>query len=98
MSDPYAVLGISPDSDDEAIRRRYLELVKQFSPERHPDKFAVIREAYESTRDLVTRLRHRLFEAGKEESVEAIIEELTCRSSRRRLSLQMLLSTQKRKP
>jgi curved DNA-binding protein CbpA len=92
MTDPYAVLGLSPDSDDETIRRRYLELVKQFSPERHPEKFAAVRRAYESLKDLNTRLRYRLFEAGKNESVEAIIEELACRTSRRRVSLQTLLS------
>lgn len=93
MSNPYQVLGLPPDSDDEAIRRRYLELVRQFSPEHHPEKFAAIRAAYESLRDLNTRLRYRLFQAGKEESVEALIEEITCRRARRRLSLAMLLST-----
>ena len=67
MSDPYEVLGLPPDSDDETIRRRYLELVRQFSPEHHPEKFAAVRAAYESLRDLDTRLRHRLFEAGKKE-------------------------------
>src|SRR5438128_958516 len=93
MSDPYEVLGLPADCDDDAIRRRYLELVKQFSPEHHPEKFAAIRAAYESLRDLDTRLRYRLFEAGKKESVDAIIEELTCRSARRRVSLKTLLST-----
>jgi curved DNA-binding protein CbpA len=91
MSDPYAVLGLPPDSGDEAIRRRYLELVRRFTPEHHPDKFAAVRAAYDSLRDLDTRLRHRLFEAGKHETVDAIIEELTCRSSRRRVSLKELL-------
>ena len=47
MADPYTVLGLPADSNDEAIRRRYLELVKQFSPERHPEKFAAVRQAYE---------------------------------------------------
>jgi curved DNA-binding protein CbpA len=93
MTDPYAVLGLPPDSNDEAIRRRYLELVRQFSPEHHPERFAAIRAAYESLRDLNTRLRYRLFEAGKNESVEAIIEEITCRTPRRRVSLRTLLST-----
>jgi curved DNA-binding protein CbpA len=92
MTDPYAVLGLAPDCDDETIRRRYLELVKQYTPERHPERFAVIRRAYDSLRDLNTRLRHRLFEAGKNESVDAIIEELTCRTARRRVSLKTLLS------
>jgi curved DNA-binding protein CbpA len=96
MSNPYSVLGLPPDSPDEAIRRRYLELVRQFSPEHHPEKFAAIRAAYDSLRDLDTRLRHRLFESGRQESVEALVEEIACRSSRRRLSLEALLSTLKR--
>jgi curved DNA-binding protein CbpA len=96
MTDPYAVLGLPADSDDDTIRRRYLELVRQFSPEQHPEKFAAIRRAYENLKDLNTRLRYRLFEAGKNESVDAIIEEIACRTSRRRLSLEMLLSLVKR--
>jgi curved DNA-binding protein CbpA len=92
MTDPLAVLGLPPDCDDEAIRRRYLELVRQFSPEHHPERFAAVRAAYEKLRDLNTRLRYRLFEAGKKENVEAILEELACRSPRRRVSLKLLLS------
>ncbi len=91
MSDPYEILGLTQDSSDEAIRQRYLELVRQYSPEHHPEKFAAIRSAYESMRDLDTRLRHRLFHAGRKESVEAIIEELTCRTSRQRIPLHRLL-------
>jgi curved DNA-binding protein CbpA len=91
MTDPYAVLGLPPDSDDEAIRRRYLELVRQFSPEHHPEKFAAIRAAYESLRDLNTRLRYRLFDAGKKDTIDAILEELACRSARRRVSLKALV-------
>ena len=92
MSDPYEVLGLSPDSDDETIRRRYLQLVREFSPERHPERFAEIRRAYDSLKDLDTRLEHRVFEAGKNESVDAIVEELTCRMPRRRLSLKELFA------
>jgi preprotein translocase subunit Sec63 len=95
MTDPYQVLGISPESNDDAIRRRYLELVRQFSPEHHPDKFAAIRAAYENTRDLMTRLRTRLFESGRHESVDALIEEVKCRSQRRRVSLKTMLSAQR---
>ena len=52
MTDPYQILDLPPDSDDEAIRRRYLELVRRFPPERNPEKFASIRSAYESLRAL----------------------------------------------
>jgi curved DNA-binding protein CbpA len=96
MTDPYQVLGLPADSDDDTIRRRYLELVRQFSPEQHPEKFAAIRAAYESLRDVTTRLRHRLFEAGKKETVDALIEELACHSPRRRLSLEALLAIVRR--
>jgi curved DNA-binding protein CbpA len=92
MDDPHAVLGLPPDSDDEAIRRRYLELVRQFSPEHHPEKFAAVRAAYERLRDRDARLRYRLFEAGKKENLDAIVEEVACRSPRRRVSLETLLS------
>jgi DnaJ-class molecular chaperone len=92
MTDAYAVLGLPDDSDDGAIRRRYLELVRQFSPERHPERFAAVRKAYESLRDLDTRVRHRVFEAGRTESIEALIEETACQSPRHRLSLQTLLT------
>jgi len=92
MIDPYVILSLPPDSDDEAIRQRYLELVWQFTPEHHAEKFAAIRAAYESLRDQDARLRYRLFEAGRQETVDSILEELTCRSSRRRVSLKQLLS------
>ena len=93
MTDPYEVLGLPADADDETIRRRYLELVRQFPPEQHPERFAAVRTAYESLRDLTTRLRHRVFETGNKESVEALIQELACRSHRRRVPLATLLKT-----
>jgi curved DNA-binding protein CbpA len=92
MSNPYMVLGLPPETDDAAIRQRYLELVRHFTPEHHPERFSAIRAAYDSLRDQDARVRHRLFEAGKQETVDAILEELTCRSSRRRVPLKLLLS------
>jgi curved DNA-binding protein CbpA len=92
MDDPHVVLGLAADADDDTIRRRYLELVRQFSPEHHPEKFAAIRAAYERLRDRDTRVRYRLFEAGRKETIESIVEEIACRSSRRRVSLKTLLS------
>jgi curved DNA-binding protein CbpA len=92
MTDPYEVFGLPGDSDDETIRRRYLDLVRQFPPEHAPQKFAAIRAAYEALKDLNTRLRHRLFEAGRKESLDVLIEEIACRSPRRRMSLKLLLN------
>lgn len=92
MTDPYSILGISADADDETIRQRYLELVRRYPPEHHPEKFAAVRQAYESLRDTTTRLRYRLFEAGKNDSLDALIEEISCQSPRRRVSLKTMLS------
>lgn len=98
MTDPFETLGLPVDASDDDIRRRYLDLVKQYSPERHPEKFAAVRQAYDSLKDLDTRLRYRLFEEGKHESIDSLIEELQCKTPRRRLSLQTLLSVVQTKP
>jgi curved DNA-binding protein CbpA len=95
VGDPYVTLGVEPDAADETIRRRYLELVRQYTPEQHPEKFAAIRAAYERLKDLDARVRHRLFEQGKREGIDELIEELACRTPRRRYGLQALLSMQR---
>ncbi len=91
MSDPYTILDLSPDSTDDTIRRQYLTLIRIHSPERDPDRFAEIREAYEKLRDPVVRLRYHLFEAGKDESLSAIIADAKAHTSRRRVSVPALL-------
>jgi curved DNA-binding protein CbpA len=93
MTDPYAVLGVSPENDDETIRKRYLELVREFSPEQHPQRFAAIRTAYEAVRDLNSRVKYRVFEQGRRDSIEQVIEEIACRSKRQRYSLQTLMDS-----
>jgi curved DNA-binding protein CbpA len=95
MTDPYSVLGVPDDADDETIRRRYLELVREFPPERHPEKFAAVRAAYERLKDLDARVRHRLFEQGKRDGIEEIIEDMACRTPRRRYGLTALLQMQR---
>jgi len=85
MSDPYTVLGLALDSTDDAIRRRYLQLVRTYTPERAPERFAAIREAYDKLRDPISRLRYRVFEAGKDDTLEAIIADAKARLPRRRV-------------
>jgi DnaJ-class molecular chaperone len=90
--DPFAVLGVSPEAGDDEIRRRYLELVREHPPEREPERFAAVRAAYEKVRTLDSRVRYRLFELGKHESIEGVVEEIACRTPRPRLGLQALLT------
>lgn len=58
---PYDILGIPRTTDDEAVRKAYLELVRQHSPDRDPDRFQQISRAYEQLKDEDARLRYDLF-------------------------------------
>lgn len=51
----YSVLGVRPSDDAETIRARYLELVREFTPERAPEAFQNIRVAYEVLSDPKSR-------------------------------------------
>ena len=92
MSDPYAVLGLPLDSSDEQIRRRYLELVRTHTPERAPERFAAVREAYERLRDPVVQLRFRLFEAGEDDSLDSLIADARSGAAQRRATVDELLA------
>lgn len=50
-----ARLGVQPGADDEALRAAYLEKVRQHPPDREPDLFESIRDAYEQLRDPALR-------------------------------------------
>lgn len=49
--DPFQVLGLPQDAGEAEVRARYLELVKQFPPDREPEKFREVRAAYEASKD-----------------------------------------------
>ena len=79
MSDPFAILELPRDADEAAIRRRYLELVRQFPPDRDPERFASIRAAYDEIRDPVRRLEAMLFEVATTDTIDAIAADLRAR-------------------
>jgi len=53
--DPEGFFGLSGDVDRKDLKRRYNALIRQFKPEKHPEEFQKIREAYE---ELDNRLRY----------------------------------------
>jgi hypothetical protein len=49
--DPFKILGIDRNNyKHEDLKKRYLELVKKFPPEKRPDKFEEIRFSYDLIR------------------------------------------------
>ncbi len=60
MDDPFTVLGVTDDAGDAEIRRRYLALVKDFPPDRAPERFQEFRAAYEALSDERKRLETKL--------------------------------------
>jgi curved DNA-binding protein CbpA len=93
MSDPYEVLELTPDAGESEIRQRYLELVRAFPPDRAPERFAAIHEAYASLRDPAKRVRAQIFSlGGKSDSFEAIVADLQARLREVRLPVDDLLA------
>ena len=90
--DPYEVLGLERGAVESLVRRRYLELVRSFPPEREPEKFKEIRSAYDRLRDPVARMEQRLFEDGGGELIEIVISEVRERHRGHRVPTELLLS------
>ncbi len=92
MEDPYKVLGIGPDADPDQIRGRYLALVRQHPPERDPEKFAAVREAYDQLRDPVVNLERRLFSLDWAETIETLLVAEGQQLSQKPIPTEVLLS------
>jgi len=60
QDDPRQVLGIPPEAGDDEIRAAYLRKVKEFPPDRAPQEFEKVRDAYETLRDPRRRMRELL--------------------------------------
>jgi DnaJ-class molecular chaperone len=96
VADAYEILGLTRNSSEADIRQRYLELVRQYPPERAPEQFAAIRKAYEQLRDPVERLRTVLFDVGGDDSMPAILADVRRRLRSARIPTQVLLSLAER--
>ena len=61
MNNPFEILMVSPDATDEAIKRAYLQKVKEYPPDQAPEQFQAVRSAYESVQNHKARLAYSLF-------------------------------------
>lgn len=70
--DPWTILGIAPGAGDEAIREAYLGKVKAHPPDREPEAFERVRDAYEALKDPRSRAR-RVLDADPLEPLVALL-------------------------
>lgn len=73
--DPREVLGVSQTASEEDIRAAYVLKLKEFPPDRSPEQFERIRDAYEMLRDARQRARHRLFSIDPEAPLAALLSD-----------------------
>jgi curved DNA-binding protein CbpA len=60
-SDPYLVLGLPRTASQVEIKRSYFALIRQYPPETAPDKFKIVRAAYEKIKDATRRTETDIF-------------------------------------
>ena len=61
MKYPYTVLGLPENTADTEIRNSYLAKIKEFPPEKYPEKFQDIAEAYDMIKDELSRAKLSVF-------------------------------------
>ena len=72
--DPKKILGIEHDASQDDIRAAYLRKVKEFPPERAPEEFERIRDAYEILRDPYRRAAHLLFSVDPSAPLPSLLD------------------------
>ena len=72
--DPGEVLGVGQDAGEEEIRAAYVRKVKEHPPDRSPEEFERIRDAYDSLRDPRRRMREKLLSVDPLAPFVSVIE------------------------
>ena len=89
MKTPFEILDIPEDSEDAAVKKAYLEMVKRYPPEHFPADFQRIRASYELIRTRKDRLRFSLFDTTLP-GVEEIISDIRASRQGKRPDIEML--------
>ncbi|MBY0457986.1 MAG: DnaJ domain-containing protein [Gemmataceae bacterium] len=92
MPSAHETLGVSSTATAAEIRTRYLQLVREFPPDRAPERFAEIRAAFDELRDPGPQLERRLFSLSTNDSLDALQNELRARLNLAKLPSAVLLS------
>ncbi len=74
--DPQKILGVSQDADASEIRTAYLNKIKEYPPERCPEEFEGVRDAYKILSDPCSRTRIMLRSADPEAPLVTLLDNL----------------------
>lgn len=83
MTTPFEILGVPEDADDVDIKKAYLARVREFPPEREPERFQTVRDAYETLRGPRERIAWRLFKSDVPDPTPLLKEWLARATPRR---------------
>jgi len=71
---PRSILGVSVDAGEEEIRQAYLKKIRQYPPDRAPEEFERIRDAYETLRDPCARTLAMLRSVDPRAPLQTLLE------------------------
>jgi len=72
--DPKSILGVSADAGEEEIRNAYLKKIRQYPPDRAPEEFERVRDAYETLRDPCARTLAMLRSIDPKAPLQTLLE------------------------
>lgn len=61
MENLYEILNISKDADEKGIKKAYTKMLRKYPPEKNPEEFKKVREAYETLINRDTRVEYDAF-------------------------------------
>ena len=94
--DPWSVLGVSPEADDDQVRAAYVEKVKEFPPDRCGREFERVRDAYEQLKDPYRRAKYVILGANAERPLASLLDDVP--GPRRYLGPEPWLAAMKSQP
>lgn len=72
--EPWEVLDVTADASEETLRQAYLKKLRQYPPDRAPEEFERIRDAYDMARKPGMRMQAMLTGENPEASLVSLLD------------------------
>ncbi len=76
--DPWEALGVAAGANAETLRRAYLKKLRQYPPDRAPEEFERIRDAYSAARNPGVRVQAILGAEDPRASLASLLDGVEC--------------------